>query len=231
MSAQVSSFTRQGAFAGARGIIPIAVSGIVFDVIVGVLARQAGFTPVETLLLHALVFAGTAQLAALALWTAPLPIVAILISTAIVNSRYLLMGAAIHPWMARLPVHKVYGTLFFLTDETWAMTQNEFGGGRSDVGYLFGSGLFLWLVGFIGVLVGYSAGALIQDPARWGLDFLFTAIVIALLVSMWKGAESAFPWIVAGLVAIGVSLLLPGNWYIVAGALAGSIVGALRDVH
>jgi 4-azaleucine resistance transporter AzlC len=231
MSAQAASFTRQGAFAGARGILPIAASGIVFDVIVGMLARQAGFTVVETLLLHALVFAGTAQLAALALWATPLPIVAILVSTAIVNSRYLLMGAAIHPWMARLPLHKVYGTLFFLTDETWALTQNEFGGGKGDVGYLFGSGLFLWLVGFAGVLLGYSAGALIQDPAQWGLDFLFTAILIALLVTIWKGSESALPWIVAALVAIACSLLLPGNGYIVAGALAGSIVGALRDAR
>jgi 4-azaleucine resistance transporter AzlC len=231
MSAQAASFTRQGAFAGARGILPIAASGIVFDVIVGMLARQAGFTVVETLLLHALVFAGTAQLAALAMWASPLPVLAILVSTAIVNSRYLLMGAAIHPWMARLPVPKVYGTLFFLTDETWAMTQNEFDGGRSDVGYLFGSGLFLWLVGFIGVLVGYSAGALIQDPAQWGLDFLFTAIVITLLVTMWKGSQNLLPWIVAAVAAIGCSLLLPGNWYIVIGALAGSIIGAIRDAH
>lgn len=231
VSEQVPSFTRQGAFAGARGIIPIVVGGIIFDLIVGMLARQAGFTALEALLLHGLVFAGTAQLAALAMWTAPLPILAILVSTAIVNSRYLLMGAAIHPWLARLPVHKVYGTLFFLTDETWAMTQNEFGGGRRDVGYLFGSGMVLWLIGFIGVLVGYSVGGVIHDPAQWGFDFLFTAIIITLLVSMWKGRESALPWIVAGLVAVGVSLLLPGNWYIMAGALAGSIAGALRDAH
>lgn len=228
---QTASFTLKGAYAGARGILPIAISDVMFMLIVGVLARQAGLTLAETILLHALVYAGTAQLAALAMWVTPLPVVAILVSTAIINSRYLLMGASIHPWLARLPAPKVYGLLFFLTDETWALTQNEFDAGKNDVGFLFGSGVFSWLLGFIGVAVGYSAGALINDPAEWGLDFLFTAVLLCMLVSLWKGKTTLMPWLVAGAVAIVASRLLPGNLYIVIGALAGSLMGAYRDTH
>lgn len=230
-AALTGTFTQRGIFTGARKILPIAISGVVFDAIVGMLARQAGFTFAETLMLHAFVFAGTAQLAALALWVTPVPVVAILVSTAIVNARYLLMSATIHPWMARLPAHKTYGSLFFLTDETWALAQTEYSGADPDAGFLLGSGGFMWALGFIGITLGYVGGALLGDPAQWGLDFLFTAVLIALLVSLWKGRTSVLPWLVAAAVAIVASRLLPGNWYIVLGGLAGSLVGAFRDAR
>jgi predicted branched-subunit amino acid permease len=37
------------------------------------------------------------------------------------------------------------------------------------------------------------------------------------------------PWVVAALAATLAARLLPGSWYIVIGALAGSLAGAVRD--
>ena len=64
---------------------------------------------------------------------------------------------------------------------------------------------------------------------RWGLGFLTTAFFVALLAGFWRGRGDALPWLVAGAVAVAVKLTLPGTWYIIAGAVAGSLLGAWRD--
>ena len=69
-------------------------------------------------------------------------------------------------------------------------------------------------------------GAVIDDPTAYGLDFAFTATFLALLLSMWKGRGDLVPWLAGGAIAIGVSMLVPGTWYIIAGGLGGSLLGA-----
>jgi hypothetical protein len=47
-------------------------------------------------------------------------------------------------------------------------------------------------------------------------------------VPLWRGVRAfALPWGVAGLVGIAVQALVPGYLFIVAGALAGAVTGAL----
>jgi hypothetical protein len=50
-----------------------------------------------------------------------------------------------------------------------------------------------------------------------------------MLVPLWRGGRPALAWIVAGAVAITVHQLAGGWWFIVAGAIAGSAVGAFLD--
>lgn len=46
---------------------------------------------------------------------------------------------------------------------------------------------------------------------------------------MWHGPRRATPWLVSGLVALGVYWLAGGYWFIIAGAIAGSLSAALID--
>jgi predicted branched-subunit amino acid permease len=71
------------------------------------------------------------------------------------------------------------------------------------------------------------AGSLAQNPARWGLDFAFTAVFLALLVGVWKGKSDLLPWGVAAIVAVAAAHWLPGKWYILLGGLVGSALGGL----
>lgn len=77
-------------------------------------------------------------------------------------------------------------------------------------------------------LLGYNGGAFIKDPAVFGLDFAFTAVFISLLVGMWHGKRDFFPWLVAALAAVIAEHFLPGKWYILVGALSGSLVEVFR---
>jgi 4-azaleucine resistance transporter AzlC len=224
------TFTLAGALLGAKRAIPLAISVFAVGIVFGVLARQAKLSVVDALLMSGLVYAGASQFVALSLWTAiPFPVITIILTTFIVNMRHILMGASLRPWFAKLPFWKVYTTVFFMVDESWALTMSDFAKGGRDAAFLFGSGFTLYLAWVSSTVIGRTVGAWIQNPAQWGLDFAITAVFTALLVGMWKGKSNLLPWIVAAVVAVAASHWLPGKWYILLGGIAGSVVGAFTD--
>ncbi|WP_207229495.1 AzlC family ABC transporter permease [Ktedonosporobacter rubrisoli] len=110
-----------GMVRGMRSIIPLALSGLTDGIVWGVLAHQAGLNLGEVLLMSGLVCAGSAQFLAIKLWSVPLAagaIIPIIATTLIVNLRYLLLGAALRPWFAKLPPARAYLSLFFMSDRT-----------------------------------------------------------------------------------------------------------------
>ncbi len=221
------TFSSGGVLAGVRRVLPVALSVCAYSLTFGVLARQAGLSVLEVFLMSSLVYAGSAQLIVLSLWTMPLPIGMIVLTTLIVNVRNVLLGAALSPWFLRLPASKVYTTFFFLSDENWALTLGEFERGGHDGAFLLGSGLVLFGAWVGSTVLGRMLGTVIKDPAQWGLDFAFSAVFLALLVPLWRGKGDLLPWLVAALVAVASARFVPGKWYILLGALAGSITGSI----
>lgn len=230
MSEQIT-FNLSGAIAGARRSIPLALSVFAYGTVFGVLARQAGLSLAEASLMSGLVTAGASQFMALELWKGSLPVTAIVLTTLVVNLRHLLMGAALRPWFSELSAPKAYASVFFMGDESWALTMREFAEGTSHGSFLLGSGLLLFVTWFSATVFGHSLGATVRDPARWGLDFAFTAVFAALLIGMWKGKSDLLPWTVAGAVSLAAAQWLPGKWYILLGGIAGSVAGAISDAE
>jgi predicted branched-subunit amino acid permease len=175
------------------------------------------------------VFAGASQFAALGLWQEPLPVFSILLATVAINARFLLMGAALRPWMAHLPGWRVYPSLFFLVDPVWAKSLKEFESGLDDAGYILGGGLVFWVIWVAFTMAGYTVGGGIGDPARWGIDVLMPAFFAVMLTAMWRGPSDALPWGVAAVTALAASQFLPGMWFVILGGIAGGLTGALRD--
>jgi len=225
---KVVTFDLKGTIKGARLVLPIALGVATYGLVFGVLAQQAKLSILEVILMSSLVYAGSSQLIVLSLWTSPLPIGIIVLTTLIINARNLLLGVAISPWFRQLPPFKAYTTLFFLADENWALTMSEFSQGESNAALLLGSGLVLFVTWISSTLIGRLLGSVVHDPAQWGLDFAFTAVFLALLVPLWKGKSNLLPWITAAIVAVAAAHWLPGKWYILLGGLAGSLVGGLR---
>jgi len=222
------SFNLSGVWAGVKQSIPINIGVFTYGLVFGILARQAGLSLTESLLMSGLVFAGASQFTALGLWVAPLPVLTIILTTLLVNLRLLLMGAVLHPWFSRLNFFQRYVSLFFMTDESWALTMSQFAKGKRNAAFLLGSGLTVFVAWTSATGIGRTIGSVLQDPSRLGLDFAFTAVFIALLVGLWKGKADILPWIVAAIVALIAAQWLPGKWYILCGGLAGSLIGALR---
>ncbi len=222
-------FTLSGAITGAKRCLPIEVGGFTMGLVFGVLARQAGLSPAEAALMSALVFSGATQFVALGMWAAPLPVVAIALTSLVVNLRYLLMGAALSPWFYGLSRSKAYGTLYFLADESWALAMGKYTRGYRDAALLLGGGLLMFVCWVGATLVGSTAGIALEDPRRWGLDFAFAAAFLALLAGMWRGRSDLLPWAVAACVAVATHHWLGGQWYILLGGVTGSLAGVVRS--
>jgi len=225
------SFTRNGLARGYVKTLPIAIGVAVFGTAYGLLAGQHGLSLLETGLMSALVFAGSSQMLALQLWDDPVPIAAIVLAAAIINLRYVMQTAAMKPWLAPLKPALSYGAVFFNADENWAVSMAEMRAGGTDAGFFVGSGLALWSFWLAASLVGRSFGGLLPTPERLGLDFIGTAVFIALTGRMWRGRRDLAPWLIAGIAALVGQAMLPGAWYLLAGGLAGSLVGAWQDTR
>jgi predicted branched-subunit amino acid permease len=96
-----TQFTARGALREARIMTPLAISIFAYGAVYGMLARQAGLAFGEAVGMSALVAAGSAQFVTLGLWQMPLPAFSLVLTTLIINLRHLLMGVALHPWLAR----------------------------------------------------------------------------------------------------------------------------------
>lgn len=218
--------------AGARACIPVVISVSAYGVVWGVLARGAGLTLLEVIMMSGILFAGSAQFVALDLWSATpasLPIGPLVLAALIVNLRYLLLTATLRPLFG--PGEQIKGVLstFLVTDENWAITMGEIVKGRGTAAFLLGGGALTYSCWLASSVIGHSLGSAIDDPRTYGLDFAFTATFLALLLGMWKGKGDLLPWLVGALVAIISAKLIPGSWYILIGGIAGSLAGAISD--
>ena len=236
----VIRFSLPGLRAGFRTCLPVALGVAVYGVLFGLLARQRGLSLVETQSMSLFVFAGASQLIALDLWSVDLsgdlPVVSLIITTLIVNLRHVLMGAALSPWLTRLTSVQAFGSLFFMTDESWALTlgrmiEDKRCEREPDGAFLLGAGLCVYVFWNLSTALGHILvrglfGDVI-DPAKYGLDFAFTAVFTALLVGLKPRRQDILPLIAATATALACARLLPGKWYILAGAIAGGLAAAL----
>ena len=222
------TFGWDGVRAGFVRTLPVALGVAAYGLVYGVLARQAGLSLWEGLSLSGLVFAGASQFVALDLWAHPLPVSALIVTTLAVNLRHVLMGATLRPWFGGLTPLQAYGSMFFLVDEGWALTLTELNSGGSRASFLLGTGLALYLAWVGATGLGMTAGSLLGDPARLGMDFAFTAMFLALRAGLGRGRRDLAPWRAAGAVALLGEYFVPGKWHIVAGGRAGGLAGALR---
>ena len=225
---------RQAFIAGIKACAAIAVAGALFGFVYGVLSHSKGLSTLESSLMSIFMFAGAAQMVAVSMWSFDHIHLFALISTCfIICLRFTLMGASLRLYFKNLPPWRVYASLFFLIDENWAITTMQ--GQRQNSPdsliwwYYLGTSLAFYIAWIISSVVGNLLAEYISHPDRWGFDFAFTAIFLALLVGMWRTKRDALPWLCSLVVALLCADFIPGNWHIIIGALAGSLFGVWRD--
>jgi predicted branched-subunit amino acid permease len=222
--------TCAGLLEGARLSAPLLPGVLVFALTFGAAAAGRGLSLFEAALMSALVYAGMAQMVALEAWPQVWSwgvIGSLAVLTAVVNSRMVLQGASLHPWLRSHGHGFNAAHLFFLTDANWLVGSRYHAGGGRDLGVLIGVGLTMWVLWLAFTLPGYLLGAMVSDPRRFALDLVMPVFFAAMLVPLWCGRRAAVPWAVAGAVALLVSKLLPGHLFIIAGALTGMLTAAL----
>ncbi len=230
-NADKAPITLAGVRLGAMMVVPTFPGAFAFGVAFGATAAAKGLTLSEAVAMSAFVFAGMSQMVALEAW--PMhwswsAVATIALLTAVVNSRMILMGAALQPWMATRSHGFNLAHLALLTDLNYLMGVRHQAEGGRDLGVLVGAGLATWIGWIVWTIPGHVLGGLLADPKRFALDLVMPVYFVCLLVPLWRGRRAAAPWAVAGAVAWAVSKLADGQMFILAGALAGMLTAALQ---
>lgn len=220
-SPQLRTVLRDGAAAAwpiCLGYFPIGLS-------LGVLARQAGFTPLDIGLMSLLVFAGGAQFIGVAMIGAKAAPASIILTTFVVNFRHLLMSSALAVHLRG--AHKPFLALFAygVTDESFAVNLRRFREGwdarRALVVNHLSNGV--WITSTI---VGAMAGSLVP-PGAAGIDFALPAMFIALLVFQVQSRIHVITAVVALAISAAWNVLLPGDGFAVGAAVTAATIGYL----
>jgi 4-azaleucine resistance transporter AzlC len=226
--AQRPPFTSRGFQAGALAVWPMLPGLLMYGVTFGIMAGTVGLSALEATLFSGWIYAGGAQMASLQAWADPVPLFSVCLVTLAMNARYLLLGATLRPWLDPLPGYQVYPSLFVLGDGNWALALREHDEGRRDAAFLLGSGLAMWLTWMSSSLAGHAFGQILGEPRALGFDFMLAAYFATMIIGFMARSNDVSPLIAGVLTAIIVQRTVPGPWYILAGALAGSLIGAWR---
>lgn len=205
---------------GLRDGLPLAISIFAYGLVFGVLARQAGMTTAETLFMSAIVFAGSAQFAAVAMLNTGAGTLQIILAVLLLNLRHLLMGASLAPYLKNVRPWKLAVLAHGLNDESYALTISRFQRQGGSAAYFLSVGLATFIGWMASTAVASLFGNIIGDPRRYGLDFAFLGVFIGLLVPQLTDHASRVSAVAATITALLAARYLPGNWYIILAAIA-----------
>lgn len=212
---------------GAVAISPVCIAALPIGLVWGALATERGMGLFEIGLMSATVFAGASQFVAVGLWGTPLPVAAIVLATLMVNLRHVMMSASLARSMERFSPVQRLTALFGLADEVWALAEARAVKAPLTPAYYAGLAVPLMLSWTPSTIAGGAFGKLIGNPALLGLDFVFSAMFIGLVVG-FRGAPAWLPVVVTSAMVSALSYqVLPSPWYVIAGGVAAVTVAAI----
>jgi predicted branched-subunit amino acid permease len=206
-------------------LLPISLFVVAFGAAFGLAAVQKGLEPLQTLLMSTTVFAGASQFAAVDMWGSEVSLIPLMAVVFAINSRHLLMGASLYPMLREMPPGRRYSLLLLLTDANWAVSAQEYQGGKRNLEVILGGGLAIWLAWIFGTWLGVYFGGLLKDPQSLGLDMVLGCFLLAMALGGEKSPRILVAWAVAAASSLAAWKWLPPNIHVVVGALAGGAVG------
>lgn len=210
---------REGVKTGLPSLFGIGAWGLV----VGIAMVKSGLTVPQSLGMTLIVFAGSAQLAALPLIATNAPIWVIFATALVVNLRFVIFAALLAPHFAHLPWRKRLLLGYVAGDMTVALFLQKYPSEAPQVGklsYLKGLLFPNWTSWQVGSIAGIFLGSAV--PAEWGLSFAGTLAIICVMIPLMIGRPALCGVLVAG----AVSVLAAGLPYKL-GLLAAVLLGML----
>ena len=209
---------------GVRLGLPYAAAGFLLSLSFGVLAREAGFSALQAIVTSAIVFAGSAQFAVIAILLGGGGLVPAVAASGLMNARFLAMGAALAPSLPGGPFKRAAQGQA-VVDASWVLANR--GDGTFDRWLLFGSTAPQYVTWFCGTSVGALAGHGFFDPERLGLDALFPAFFLVLLINELKEPRSRLVALVGAAIALALVPFVPAGIPVLV-ASAAALIGLAR---
>jgi 4-azaleucine resistance transporter AzlC len=192
----------------------------------GVLAQKAGLTPFQIGLMSVMVFAGSSQFIAVAMLTGGASAPAIIGTTFVVNLRHVLMSSALAVYLRA--AHRGWLALYAygVTDESFAVNLPRFDSRSWSLSRALVVNHTANLTWCLSTVAGGIGGRFIPEGAL-GMDYALIAMFICLLIYQIKKLIHLLTAVLAGLTAVGLALMIPGNTYIIIASVGAAIAGLI----
>lgn len=214
---------RDGVKACSPSLIGIAAWGVV----VGVAMMKTNFTLAQAFGMTLIVFAGSAQLAALPLIAVNTPVWVIFLTGLIVNLRFVIFSVIIAPHFRGLSLRQKIFWGYMTGDVSMVYFMNRFPSEQPEIGkFEYMKGLFV--ANAIAWQIGSIAGILMANliPDSWQVGFAGTLAILCVLLPMILNRAALVGVIVAGAVAVAAH-----HWPFRLGMLLAVIVGMIVSIR
>jgi 4-azaleucine resistance transporter AzlC len=209
---------------GLKAGLVFALPGFTLAVSFGVLTQTLGWGAVAPIVSSIVVFSGSAQFAIADVLGAGGSAAAAIAAAILVNARFAPMGVALAPSLKGSRLRRAFEAQATV-DSSWAIANR--GGGRFDRELMLGATLPQAVAWIGGTAVGVFAGDTIGDPAALGLDVVFPAFFLGLLLDeLRNGRDHVGAAMIGGGIALLLIPLTPPGIPVVA-----ACVGALIALH
>ena len=218
---------RRDIFAGIRDVLPIIVAVFPFGGVFGALAIEQGLSLFEIGLASATIYAGASQYAMLDLLGKNVPAWSTVLTVFAINFRHVLYSASIGRRLVSFsPLQKVLA-FFLLVDIQYAAAEKRTFTHPLRPAYYFAYAAVLYSSWMLSNFLGAAFGALIDNPAAFGLDFILPLYFTGMVAGFY-GRPNFLPIMVT---SAAVSLLayftIGSPWHISIGGVAGLIMAAV----
>lgn len=205
------------------GLIALAIWGVV----TGVAMVKAGLSEQQAVVMSLLVYAGSAQLTALPLMAAGAPLWLIFAAGIIVNLRFLIFGAALHPYFRDLSWRKRLFLGYLSVDVSFIVFMPRFAeaakkGTLEQHWFFIGTILPSWVVWQTASMIGIALGAVV--PVSWSLEFGAVLALMAMMIP-YVTTRPVFASVLAAGVTAWVTQLWPLRLGLLAAVIAGIVAG------
>jgi 4-azaleucine resistance transporter AzlC len=205
---------------------PICLGYLPIGMALGVLGQKAGLHPLAIGFMSLVVFAGSSQFIAVSMISTGMPPLTIVMTTFVVNLRHLLMSSALAvPFRGR---RRSLLTLFAygVTDESFAVNYPKLIEGNWQIEHALVVNHAANLTWIVSTIIGGYGGQYIPEGA-FGINYALIAMFICLIIFQLRGRIYLLTAIVAGTLAVGLSLWLPGNWHIIMASMLAATMATM----
>lgn len=210
--------------AGIRRGLPFGVAVFAIAVSFGVLARPV-MGSVAPIVMSVVLFSGAAQFGSLAVLAAGGGAGAAIAAGILLNARYLAMGLALAPSLRGGALSRAAFALP-VVDSSWAAASMR--DGSFDPWYMVGVTVPQYPGWVLGTVVGVLVGSALGNPQSLGLDALFPAFFVALLLEEVRGRRKLAAAGGGAGIALGLTPLAPAGLPILMAAAAAIVTSRMR---